>query len=110
MNIFVGNLSKEATEADLEKLFSQYGQIKSTKVIRDIFSGTSKGFGFVEMTDKNDAQTAIKELNTTELKGQKITVNEARPKTDNRRGGGGQNRRPGGGGGFNRSSFGGNRR
>jgi RNA recognition motif-containing protein len=109
MNIFVGNLSKEATEADLEKLFSAFGQVKSSKVIRDIFSGTSKGFGFVEMVNKNEAQTAIKELNTADLKGQKITVNEARPKTDDRRGGG-QNRRPGGGGGFNRSSFGGNRR
>jgi RNA recognition motif-containing protein len=109
MNIFVGNLSKEATEQDLEKLFSTYGHIKSTKVIRDIFSGTSKGFGFVEMVNKNEAQEAIKQLNTTELKGQKITVNEARPKTDDRRGGG-QNRRPGGGSGFNRSSFGGNRR
>lgn len=109
MNIFVGNLSKEATEQDIEKLFSAFGSVKSTKVIRDIFSGTSKGFGFVEMTNNNEALAAIKELNTTELKGQKITVNEARPKSDDRRGGG-QNRRPGGGGGgFNRS-FGGGRR
>jgi len=109
MNIFIGNLSKGTTVEELEKKFSTYGSVDSCRIIKDIHSGESKGFGFVEMVNKNEAQEAIKQLNTTELKGQKITVNEARPKTDDRRGGG-QNRRPGGGSGFNRSSFGGNRR
>lgn len=104
MNIFVGNLAKDVTEQDLEKLFSQFGHVKSTKVIRDLFSGSSKGFGFVEMASRTEAVTAINELNTQDLKGQKITVNEARPKrTDNRTGGGGrggndQRKRTGGGG------------
>jgi RNA recognition motif-containing protein len=86
MNIFVGNLSKDVSEQDLEKLFSPFGQVKSTKVIRDLFSGSSKGFGFVEMANQNEAVSAINELNTQELKGQKITVNEARPKRNNSRG------------------------
>jgi len=87
MNIFVGNLSKEVSEQDLEKLFSPFGHVKSTKVIRDLFSGSSKGFGFVEMANQNEAISAINELNTHELRGQKITVNEARPKRNDSRGG-----------------------
>ncbi|HOI28568.1 MAG TPA: RNA-binding protein [Melioribacteraceae bacterium] len=93
MNIFVGNLAKEAEEMDLEGLFKKYGEVRTVKIIRDMFSGESKGFAFVEMKDKTAAQTAINELNTYDLKGKKLVVNEARPKTDNRRGGGG---RPGG--------------
>ena len=100
MNIFVGNLAKDVSEQDLEKLFSQFGNVKSTKVIRDLFSGSSKGFGFVEMAVQAEAVTAINELNTKELKGQKITVNEARPKKTDSRGNRSRNdnrgRRPGG--------------
>ena len=102
MNIYVGNLSKEVTDDDLQGLFSEFGQIKSVKVIRDLFSGESKGFGFVEMPGASEAQKAMTELNTKEVKGKKLVVNEARPKNDNRRSGGGGGRggnfRGGGGG------------
>ena len=114
MNIFVGNLSKDVTDDDLQNLFSTYGNIRSVKVIRDMFSGESKGFGFIEMPGLEEAKKAISELNTQELKGKKITVNEARPREDNRRGGGGGrggNRGGGGGGrGGNRGGSGGGRR
>ncbi len=89
MNIFVGNLSKEVTDDDLQSLFSEFGTVKSVKVIRDLFSGESKGFGFVEMPGLSEAQKAINDLNTKDVKGKKIVVNEARPKTDRRSGGGG---------------------
>ncbi len=98
MNIYVGNLSKEVTESDLKELFGQYGVLSSTKVISDMFTQDSKGFGFVEMQSKSEAEQAIKELNGKELKGKKIIVNEARPKTDRKKGGG-QNRRGGSFGG-----------
>jgi RNA recognition motif-containing protein len=98
MNIFVGNLAKEVTDDDLQTLFSEYGTVRSVKVIKDMFSGESKGFGFVEMPGQNEAQKAIAELNTRDLKGKKITVNEARPRNDNRRGGGGRGGHKGGGG------------
>lgn len=97
MNIFVGNLSKEVTDQDLMQSFSAYGQVKSVKVIRDMFSGESKGFGFVEMPGNAEALKAMMELNTKEIKGKKIAVNEARPKTNDRRSGGGNNRGFGGG-------------
>jgi len=111
MNIFVGNLSKEVTDDDLQTLFSEYGTVRSVKVIKDMFSGESKGFGFVEMPGQAEAQKAISELNTKDLKGKKITVNEARPRTDGRRGGGGGRggHRGGGGGGGNRRGGGGRR-
>lgn len=86
MNIFVGNLSPEVSDQELEDAFAKYGKVRTTKIIRDLFTQKSKGFGFVEINDKNDAETAIKELNTSELKGKKIIVNEARPPRD-RRGG-----------------------
>jgi RNA recognition motif-containing protein len=98
MNIYVGNLSKDVTDEDLQNLFSEYGEIKSVKVIRDLFSGESKGFGFIEMPGSTESQKAIDELNSRELKGKKIIVNEARPKTDRRSGGGGGGGRGGGGG------------
>jgi RNA recognition motif-containing protein len=89
MNIYVGNLSQQANEQDLEELFKEFGTVTSTKIIRDMFTGESKGFAFVEMNDSVAAQKAIEALNTKEVKGKKINCNEARPKTDNRRGGGG---------------------
>ena len=98
MNIYVGNLAREVTEDDLREAFEVFGQVSTATVIKDKFSGESRGFGFVEMPSKNEAQTAITEMNEKDLKGRTINVNEARPKTD--RGGGGGGRRGGGGGGF----------
>lgn len=79
MNIFVGNLSPEVNETDLETEFSKYGQVRSVKIIRDLFSQASKGFGFVEMPTNMEALAAMKELNTQAIKGKNIVVNEARP-------------------------------
>ena len=88
MNIYVGNLSKEANEDDLKKAFESFGQVESANVIKDKFSRESKGFGFVEMPSKTEGQAAIEGLNGTDLKGKELNVNEARPKVDNRGGGG----------------------
>ena len=93
--LYVGNLAYSVTNEDLEGLFSQAGKVDSAVVVVDKFSGQSRGFGFVEMADSNDAARAIEEFNETELKGRNIRVNEARP----REGGGGP-RGGGGGGGF----------
>ena len=98
MNIYVGNLAREVTEDDLREAFEAFGQVETATVIKDRFSGESRGFGFVEMPSKEEAQTAITEMNEKDLKGRTINVNEARPKT-NRGGGGGGGRRGGGGGG-----------
>jgi RNA recognition motif-containing protein len=95
MNIYVGNISKDVTDEELQALFSEYGNVRSLKIIRDLFSGESKGFGFIEMPGQAEAQKAISELNTRELKGKKLVVNEARPKSD-RRGGRGGGKRGGG--------------
>ena len=89
MNIYVGNLAYEVTEEDLQKAFEGFGQIDSVKVIKDNYSGRSKGFGFVEMPDNAEAQTAIDDLNDKDLKGRALKVNKARPRTENRGGGGG---------------------
>ncbi|MFO1371285.1 MAG: RNA-binding protein [Candidatus Competibacteraceae bacterium] len=104
MNIFVGNLAREVTDEDLRKAFGTFGEVASATVIRDKFSGESRGFGFVEMPAKTAAQSAITGLNGKDLKGQTLNVNEARPRSDNR-GGGGGSRRPGGGGGGGRRSW-----
>ncbi len=85
MNIYVGNLSTSVSEEDLRNLFSVYGNITSTKIIKDMYTGVSKGFGFVEMT--GDPETAIKDLNSKDLKGKSIVVNEARPKNNSSSGG-----------------------
>jgi RNA recognition motif-containing protein len=77
MNIFVGNLSAEVTEHDLEELFKAFGQVKSAEVKRDMFSGKTKGFGFVEMPGRSHSMTAIQNLNGQEFKGQALRVNEA---------------------------------
>ena len=94
MNIYVGNLSYEVTEEDLRLAFEPFGQVESATIIKDKHSGQSKGFGFVEMASKAEGQSAIDGLNDTELKGRTLNVNEARPRTESRRGGGGR----GGGG------------
>ncbi|MHC4642962.1 MAG: RNA recognition motif domain-containing protein [Planctomycetota bacterium] len=98
MNIYVGNLAREVTEDDLREAFEAFGQVDTATVVKDRFSGESRGFGFVEMPSKDEAQAAITEMNEKDLKGRTINVNEARPKTN--RGGGGGGRRGGGGGGY----------
>jgi len=95
MKLFVGNLSFDATTADLETLFSQAGTVSSVNIILDKFTGKSRGFGFVEMGSTQEAQTAIERFNGHELQGLALTVNEAKPQES--RGGGG--RSFGGGGG-----------
>jgi len=102
MNIYVGNLSREVTEEDLRQAFEAFGQVGTATVIKDRFSGESRGFGFVDMPDKTEAQSAIAGLNGKDLKGRTLNVNEARPRTEGGRrggGGGGGPRRSGGGGG-----------
>ena len=88
MNIFVGSLSSDTTEEDLQKAFEAFGQVKSVTIIKDMFSRESKGFGFVEIQSKAEAQAAINGLNGTMLKGKALNVNEARPREEGRRGGG----------------------
>jgi len=91
VNIYVGNLSSEVTEGDLQNAFEAFGTVTSAKIITDKFSGISRGFGFVEMPTKAEAHAAINDLNGLngkELKGQMLKVNEARPRSDGRGGGG----------------------
>ncbi len=88
MNIYVGNLSYEVTEEDLQQAFEAFGEVESVKIIKDRFSGESKGFGFVEMPTKGEAESAIEGLNGKELKGRDLKVSEARPRSEARRGGG----------------------
>jgi RNA recognition motif-containing protein len=102
MNIYAGNLSRDVTEDDLRQAFEAFGQVESVNIVKDRFSGESRGFGFVMMPSRNEAQAAIDGLNDKDLKGRNINVNEARPRTGNRRGGGGGGRR----GGSGRSNFG----
>ena len=92
MNIYVGNLSYETTEEDLQQAFEGFGQVESVNIIKDKYSGRSKGFGFVEMPAKDEAQSAINELNDTELKGRTLKVNEARPRSESGGGRGGGSR------------------
>ena len=88
MNIYFGNLSSDVSEEDLRQAVEAFGQIESLTIIKDKFSGESRGFGFVEMPSKDEAQSAIDGLNGKELKGQTLKVNEARPRSEGRRGGG----------------------
>lgn len=107
MRIYVGNLSYSVTDDDLRDMFSQYGEVGSAEVIKDRFTGQSKGFGFVDMPSGSEAQEAIGELNEEVVKGRKLTVNEAKPREPRPRGGGGgggwggggRGREGGGGGG-----------
>jgi RNA recognition motif-containing protein len=88
VNIYVGNLAHELTEEELREAFQEFGEVTSAKIITDRYSGVSRGFGFVEMANKAEAEAAITGLNGKELKGRTLTVNEARPRSDDRRGGG----------------------
>lgn len=90
MNIYVGNLAYSVTEEELREAFGAYGEISSCSLISDKFTGQSKGFGFVEMTNNSEADAAIKALNETPLKGRNIKVNQAKPRGERpSRGGGG---------------------
>ena len=102
MNIYVGNFAYDLTEDDLQKAFEAYGQVASVAVIKDKFSGESRGFGFVEMPSKDEAMAAIAGLNGQDLNGRALTVNEARPRTERGSGGGGGGGRGGDGGGRQR--------
>ena len=87
MNIYVGNLSYEVTEESLKETFEAFGKVKTVKIIKDNYTGRSKGFGFVEMPVKVEAQSAIEGLNRKDLKGRNLNVSEARPRAEGRRGG-----------------------
>jgi RNA recognition motif-containing protein len=89
MNIYVGNLDRSVVEADLKEAFQAFGEVSTASVIKDKFSGESRGFGFVEMPNAAEAQKAIATLNGKALKGRTATVNEAKPRTDKPRTGGG---------------------
>lgn len=86
MNIYVGSLSPDVTEGDLESLFAKHGHVKSVKVLLDRYTGQPRGFGFVEMDNNKEATAAIEALNGYELKGRKLIVNEARPRQEPRKG------------------------
>src|SRR5581483_6208262 len=106
--LYVGNLSYNMSDSDLQQLFEPHGTVQSAQVIMDRDTGRSKGFGFVEMGSDAEAQAAIQALNGTEVGGRALTVNEARPKPEGGRGGGGFGGRGGyGGGGGGRGGYGG---
>ncbi len=108
MNIYVGNLSNTTTDEELRAAFEAFGQVTSASIIKDKFSGESRGFGFVEMPSKEEAQAAIDKMNGQDLGGRSIRTSEARPRTERRPGGGGGGGRGGrgrfGGGGGGRDS------
>lgn len=113
MKLYVGNLAFSTTEGELSALFSQVGNIQSLKIMTDRDTGQSRGFAFVELSDRSEGESAISQFNGHMLNGRTIKVNEAKPQENNRggggfnRGGGGGFNRGGGGGGFNRGSGGG---
>jgi RNA recognition motif-containing protein len=113
MKIYVGNLSYQVTEDQLREVFAAHGQVDSATIIKDKFSGQSKGFGFVEMNSKEEAEAAIAALNGTDLQGRRLNVNEARPRPEGGRreggGGGGRGGFGGGGGGGGGGGRGGRR-
>ncbi len=87
MNIYVGNISSQLTEEELNEAFASYGTLTSVRIIKDKYTGENRGFAFVEMPDKAEAEAAIAGLNGTELKGKELNINEARPRTEGSRGG-----------------------
>src|SRR5436190_7593269 len=105
MKLYVGNISFDTTQQDLEKLFGEIGTVTSTNLIEDRETGRSRGFGFVEMSSQEEGQNAISELNGKEVDGRELKVNEAKPQDKRSGGGGGGGGRNGGGGG--RGGFGG---
>ncbi len=108
MNIYVGNLSYDTTDRDLEEAFAKHGTVSSARVVMDRDTGRARGFGFVEMPNKSEGDAAIAAMNGTQLQGRTLNVNEARPREDRgSRGGGGGYGGGGGGGGYAGSSRGG---
>jgi RNA recognition motif-containing protein len=107
MKLYVGNLAFQTSSSELQELFAQAGTVESANVVEDRDTGRSRGFGFVEMSSKEEGQAAIAQFNGKEINGRALTVNEARPREDRRPGGGGGGNRFGGGGGGNRGGFGG---
>ena len=105
MKLYVGNLSFQTSSEDLQQLFAQAGTVESASVVEDRDTGRSRGFGFVEMSSKEEGEAAIAQFNGKEVNGRALNVNEAKPR-ENRGGGGGGGR---GGFGGNRGGFGGNR-
>lgn len=106
MNIYVGNLSWTMTDDDLNNLFTPFGEVTSAKILKDKMNGRSKGFGFVEMPNADEAQAAISNLNDSEVQGRKVIVNESQPRPEGSGGGGGYKKRSfggGGGGGYKKS-------
>jgi cold-inducible RNA-binding protein len=97
--LYVGNLTYDTSESDLQAMFAQSGVVKSVQIIKDRDTGRSKGFGFVEMTTQEEAQNAIKAQNGKEVGGRALTVNLAKPREERSGGGGGGGRGGGGGGG-----------
>jgi RNA recognition motif-containing protein len=102
MNIYVGNLSFDVSEENLQTTFGAFGQVSTATIVKDKYSGQPRGFGFVEMPDQNEARTAIENLNGKELLGRQMSVNEARPRADRR----GSGRQGGGGSGGGRRTGG----
>ena len=109
VRLYVGNLSFNSTEGDLQELFEQVGNVVRCDVILDKYTNNSRGFGFVEMATPEDARKAIEELDGRDLDGRPLKVNEARPREDRPRGGGGGGGYGGGGGGGDRRGGGGGR-
>jgi len=105
-NIFVGNLSYQTTQEELHAAFAQYGNVERVNIVTDRDTGQPRGFAFVEMTDRREAETAISQLNGAEMNGRALNVNEARPKPTGGGFGGGRGS-GGGGGGFSRGNRGG---
>jgi RNA recognition motif-containing protein len=94
MKIYVGNLARTVNESDLRESFQAFGEVATASIIKDKISGESRGFGFIEMPNKEEAEKAISMLNGKDMKGRTATVNEAKPRTDSPRSGGfGANRR-----------------
>ncbi|MGC1240066.1 MAG: RNA-binding protein [Chryseosolibacter sp.] len=85
MNIYVGNLSRQAGEMEVRTLFAEFGEVKSVKIIKDNVTGESRGFGFVEMTDESQGSQAVRELDSKEFQNRRLKVNEAKPKNDSPR-------------------------
>ncbi|MFH1374143.1 MAG: RNA-binding protein [bacterium] len=102
MNIYIGNLSYDTTEEQLRQAFEDFGEVSSVNIIKDKYTGESRGFAFVEMPDEDKAQSAITGVNTQELNGRTLNVNEARPRNDDRGDRGG---RGGGGGGYRQHNW-----
>ena len=107
--IYIGNLSFNSSEQDLEDMFGEFGTVQSVKIIEDRETGRSRGFAFVEMSSNEEAQSAIAGLNGREIDGRALTINEAKPQEERGGGGGGRGGRGGYGGGGGRGGGGGNR-